>query len=208
MTFTATELLRKANLPESLGELLITSNPTKNLPYHGTFHMVEVAYYAQKLSKILGLSPKATTHLTVASLIHDYNHTGDSSQPDSSNIANAVSFLKTNTETLENHGLDVKQLILLVKSTEHPLKKKPMNLTAAVIADADLLFWVDPETTGQQMLERMKQLQVETGNPVTVETTHAFINANRFWTTPAWNFQRQSIWKSTIPEVQQFLQNG
>ena len=207
MDLNVNTLATKVGIPTELASEWLESNPSKELPYHGNNHALEVAAYSQKLADLLGLSSKATTHLTAAGLLHDYNHTGDRTASDTININRALSYVKEHKETLEENGLDVKQLTILIKATLRPTPKAPPTLNARVLADADLMFWVDPETTITQMRARMDALAAEQGVSVTVESTHEFIKNSKFLTTPAWNFQRQSIWNNSLEVVVQKFQN-
>lgn len=201
-------LLNKVYLPVEPFKTWLNSNPSGDLPYHGNQHLIEVAQNGLLLSNLLGLSDQATRSIVVAGLLHDYDHTGNPDTPDSVNIAHANNYVKTVTETLTDLNIQVKGVQELVKATLHPSVKKPGSLNGRVIKDADVLFWVNPETTVPEMVAKMDALAEETGKPVTVESTRKFVQDYKFYTTPAWNLQQKSLWKRSLEEVQSFFQNN
>lgn len=203
-----TELLNKVHLPVEPFRSWLNKNPSGSLPYHGNNHLIEVAENGFLLSSLLGLSEQATRNIVVAGLLHDYDHTGNSATSDAVNITRAVNYAKSVTEPLEDLNIQIKGVQDLIKATLHPAPKKPGSLNGMVIKDADMLFWINPETTVAEMIAKMEALTTETGKPVTVESTREFVKGYRFHTTPAWNLQQKSLWKRSLEEVQNFFQNN
>lgn len=203
-----TELLNKVNLPVEPFRSWIINNPSGSLSYHGNNHLIEVAENGLLLSSLLGLSDQATRNIVVAGLLHDYDHTGNSTTSDAVNITRAVNYAKSVTEPLTDLNIQIKGVQDLIKATLHPSPKKPGSLNGMVIKDADALFWIKPEITVAEMVAKMEALAQETGKPVTVESTREFVNSYRFYTTPAWNLQQKSLWKRSLEEVQSSFQNN
>lgn len=133
------------------GKLLAVqkTNPSANLPYHNNAHMQGVWGICKELLEEEVGDDKPFTGdrdwdmaaLMVASLFHDWGHTGGK-EPDIMNVLYARQFV---ADLLEKNGYSipdhVKKIIDdLIAVTEYPFIRAPRNILEAILRDADSIY--------------------------------------------------------------------
>ncbi len=120
------------------------NNLSNNLPYHGIDHLYSVfesSYNSIQKIKVRFYFDllKYEKELLIASLFHDYNHSGGK-LPDSENIINAIKGL-TEFHSLNNE-FDLEYASYLIKCTEYPyvVNENELTLEAQIIRDADMCY--------------------------------------------------------------------
>ena len=131
-------------LIESLGlenavQYVIDNNKSDDLPYHDNFHSKRVLCYAITGANYYGLSIKDKKILGMASLFHDFNHTG-SGKDDSINIEIAKEAFLNYCRINKIRDLEFKcKVISCINATRFPYTEVPENLLCKIIRDADVL---------------------------------------------------------------------
>lgn len=130
--------------------------PNVRNPYHNFNHMMHVTYQVYDALVSMDVKNKdAFRYVLIASLFHDYGHTGDGSLPDSVNIRIAVNAIKRHIHPSDKKYL--REIIHLIKSTEwhsdigHAFASE--DLFVNIIRDADMSqtfssVWIQPVIFG------------------------------------------------------------
>lgn len=164
----------KGNLPEIIrndqniyeGNLIyyfqIIFFHSRNLyhPYHNFRHMMHVfwlcyqacVYYKDELT------PRQMRNLLIASLFHDFDHSGLFGDDDL-NILRAIRGLEKHL--LEKDKTDLPDISYLIKVTEYPytISSEGMELRGLIIRDADLSQSLNPAWLQQVVLGLAKEWQ-------------------------------------------------
>lgn len=161
--------------PEPFLEILST-NPSKNLPYHNNNHLIDVAYDANLIGSLHGLTATLRRTLFVAGLFHDFNHTGIA-KPDQNNINLAIASLVQNEQLVEKERLDMETLQSFIQTT--CTDNNLAHLTpAGFICDADLLAWCYRDPNAQCLA-----LSTEQGVVNTIESSTNFFANISFYSS-------------------------
>jgi hypothetical protein len=115
-----------------------------NNPYHNFRHTCHVLWLCYQACIFYSntLSRKEMRDLLIASLFHDFNHTGKSG-PDSVNIARAVAGVRRYITNEDSPELD--NIISLIGATEYPhtSHRSTLSLPSQILRDADLAQALD-----------------------------------------------------------------
>jgi hypothetical protein len=120
---------------------IMKNNNSYNLPYHNNFHLEHVSLFVIKGCEYFNIEKSYQKLMIVASLFHDFNHTG-SGKDDDVNILKAVEgFLEYNNEYEKFIEDEVKFITELIKSTRYPYLKvcEDLNIYQQIIRDSDIL---------------------------------------------------------------------
>lgn len=119
----------------------VVFNKAQNLrnPYHNFRHLCHVMWLSYKACEFYRdtLNPREMRNLLIASLFHDFDHTGKSG-PDSVNIGRAIAGLVENLLPEDEEGF--LEITRIIKATEYPysITLDKLNLPCQIIRDADL----------------------------------------------------------------------
>lgn len=113
---------------------VIENNKGWDNPYHNNQHTMDVFNNVMKLSYMYDL-PKADRNiLGVASLFHDFNHSGGKLKDDE-NIENAIKGLTK----FGGEIIDIDEVADLILYTQFPSVTKPKTLSQQIIVDSDMM---------------------------------------------------------------------
>ena len=156
------------------------------LPYHSPEHCVWVMVTFANLAVGL-LGKRDLRHGLLTALYHDAAHPG--SQDDSENTAASAAFWLNHAPA--DAGIDRDEVAARIMTTSTRTPREARTGTASqLLHDADLLQTVlgTPEETEHWQL----QLQLETGKPVTAESSLQFV-WSRLLTAPAGRLLTKSV---------------
>jgi hypothetical protein len=140
-------------------KVLLKENKSNNLPYHNFYHSLCVAYNCAQISDSLSFSFEETRLMVIASLFHDFNHSGGK-LPDSENVKNAIEAFKNfSLESEEDNNF----IIDVIKATEYPYVISDEELTKyqMVIRDVDLMQTFEKNYLQQNVIGLMEELKVD-----------------------------------------------
>lgn len=140
-------------LRNELLDYITINNPSSYAPYHNNVHMEQMEAIAMSIyiKDAVAGSEDQRMVLTLASLMHDFNHSAGE-KPDSENITAAVSAL---TEFCHNHSKILKSMrnkpgardeylrvtaIAAIRCTQFPFVREPVTLVEKCMRDADVLY--------------------------------------------------------------------
>jgi hypothetical protein len=129
------KIIQNYNLEYYFGILLTKNKGVKN-PYHNNYHTITVFLNSYHISKIEECDKDQIRSILIASIFHDFNHTGGNG-PDSENIKIAIfEFKKYSKESEEINN----EIINIIKATEYPyvIDNENLTLSQKIIRDADL----------------------------------------------------------------------
>lgn len=126
---------------------VLDANPGKNKPYHNNRHMLGVWDAVQKIwvfernTKDPEENEKSLTILMLASMLHDYDHSGGETT-DHYNVLRAREFVE---ELLKNGDLGIPDDIRIavdraIACTEYPFIIEPTSHLEKILRDADILY--------------------------------------------------------------------
>ena len=140
-------------------KVLLKENKSNNLPYHNFYHSLCVAYNCAQISESLSFYFEETKLMIIASLFHDFNHSGGKLS-DSENVKNAIEAFKTfSVESEEDNNFVVE----IIKATEYPyvIKDDELSLYQKIIRDADLMQTFEKNYLQQNVFGLMQELKVD-----------------------------------------------
>ncbi len=186
-----TQILEELKLnPEHLNKVLV-SNPSKELPYHNSQHLLTVAINSYEGAKHYSLTDSETRTLFLAALYHDWNHTGSDTE-DIVNINKALRITKDPifvTDKLLNNK-DIDKIQTLIKASEYP-HKKVYTISEKILQDADMFQYLEKDS--QIFIEGIgKELNFVS----TQKTTTQFLKNTHFNT--AWGENKIEKWLTKI----------
>lgn len=131
-----------------LWEAVLEQNRSGNLPYHNNEHLFGVAHICRDLAIAtdLGFNSVEVKVVIAAALVHDVCHAGSGKANDSKNIENAIRWLEQYITGVEDEaemnffGVFSVRICELIRVTEFPFTREPVNLLEMIIRDADLLW--------------------------------------------------------------------
>lgn len=133
-------------------DALITNN-SRNLPYHSSTHMENVAVLAMEGCEYYSISGDILKCVVAACLLHDYNHSGGKLKDDTLNIELALEGtleITTKYPQIFNND-DIKIIYNIIKSTRYPyiVEVSELPLYIQVVLDSDILqsFLYKPYTS-------------------------------------------------------------
>lgn len=119
-------------------KIILNQNKANNLSYHNFYHSLCVMKNCYEIYNSFEIKhEKYTRLLCIASLFHDFNHSGGKLK-DNENIQIAIeSFILVSQESEE----DNKIIIDTIRATEYPyvIENDDLSLLQEIIRDADLL---------------------------------------------------------------------
>ena len=125
---------------------VVKNNPSANVPYHNTRHMIDMTRIAQNLLMVQGTESYTDgdtgdmTVLTLAGLFHDFAHSGGK-EDDTKNVKRACkeafTFL-SGKPSISNIMLN--DIIETIECTVFPFTVEPTTLYQKCIRDADVLY--------------------------------------------------------------------
>lgn len=184
-------LLSKNGIP--LDALYDVRRANVKQPYHNEQHLFIVALASAAGADYYNLTVRQKRVLVLAALYHDYNHTGKAGVPDSINIEHAIEglenfFRSAGYSSITHKDADaVKQLI---RATLHPNKDRPANLSEAIIRDADMMEWFEPDA--EDLLVGLND-ELKPESPFTMKTTEAFLRKHSFLTQWGMNLFQETF---------------
>ena len=162
-------------------------------PYHNEQHLFIVTLASAAGAEYYDLTPRQKRVLVLAALYHDYNHTGKIGVPDSVNIELAVegveNFLRLEGYTSITHK-DADAVKALIHATLHPNKKRPASISEAIIRDADMMEWFEPDA--EELLVGLNE-ELKPDSPFTMKTTEAFLRKHSFLTQWGMNLFQETF---------------
>lgn len=151
-------------------------------PYHNEQHLFIVTLAAAAGANYYNLTAREKRVLTLAALYHDYNHTGKAGVPDAVNIELALegveNFINSAGYSSITHK-DAEAVKHLIRATIHPNRERPANLSEAIIRDADMMEWFEPDA--EELLSGLNE-ELRPDSPYTMQTTEAFLRKHSFLT--------------------------
>ena len=132
---------------EHIYKYVMENNESKYLPYHNNFHLEQVCKYALLIADSMEIPFEDKKILAVASLFHDFNHSGGKFKDDSENISAAMKgFLEFNSwlkyMNYEPYSTNQKLLInKLINGTKYPYTSDGSDLPeiGKILRDSDTL---------------------------------------------------------------------
>ena len=171
-------------------KFIINNNTGAYNPYHSNFHLIDVFTTSMELANLFDLSDKDRTELGLATLFHDYNHSGGKLLKDSENITLAIMgltvFLTGKKEMMMKMGVDEFIVEELINITEYPHTREPINPKEKIILDADLLQcynnnWFLNVIIGFYQKENKENIPMKR----IIESQISFIKKTRYYTDHA-----------------------
>jgi len=161
-------------------DFIIENNIGDKNPYHNNDHMVKVFNNSKMLFDIYkleyNLSDKDELVLSLASLFHDFNHSGGS-LTDIENIGLAVSGLK---QFLEENEIDYfEEIKSIIESTEFPYKEMELSILQKIMRDADTIGgvidgWEDVvESLSKEFGKELKEFIIVFLNSISYNTDYS-----------------------------------
>lgn len=133
-------------------------------PYHSNFHLLDVFTTSMEIANTYdNLTDKDRLEIGLATLFHDFNHSGGKFSKDVDNITLAIigltEFIELNKKDVESFGVDEFVIEELINITEFPHQKEPETLKQMIIRDADMIQcynrnWFLNVITGALMKEK------------------------------------------------------
>lgn len=135
------EYLQTFNLPQNYIEYITKpeNNPAAH-PYHNAHHCYTVAVNSILAADYYRLTDKNKLELIIASIFHDWNHSGGT-LTDQENIQQAVDAYNKSVNIFRIKTLDHQNIIKLIRATQYP-HYPVFELTEQIIQDADLLQYM------------------------------------------------------------------
>jgi len=155
------------------------NNPSAGLPYHNNQHAYSVALLSYQGGVENGLELDELKLLFIASLFHDWNHTGGRSS-EQVNLANAVEGALRLMRLQKHPEKDLWTVMFLIYATDNRFDRTgspSYPLMKQIIADADILQNVEPDYGWF-----ISGLSVELNAPITLESTRKFMAEHNFHT--------------------------
>lgn len=171
------EYLKTFNVPEEFIKYVTdpNNNPSQHA-YHNSQHCFTVAINCVIASQYYRLQDKDQLELIIASIFHDWGHSGGE-LTDAENIDIAI-LAYTSTSATFKPFLDHQNIIRLIRSTQYP--HMPVSeLTQQIIQDADLLQYMHNDA-----LDWIDSFNLETGGHNSPEDVAEFLKSQHFNT--AW----------------------
>lgn len=123
---------------ESAYSYVRDTNPSNDLPYHNWTHLCHVVVNSSRGADYYALPTIARVDLAVASLFHDYDHSGGHSE-DSENVSRAIQGF-TEWSNSQNYPVwNPENVIHLIRSTQHPPVVDFVSIEQKVLHDSDLM---------------------------------------------------------------------
>lgn len=171
------EYLETFKLPQDFIDYIVNpeNNPAQH-QYHNPKHCYTVAVNCILASDYHRLSDKDCLELIIASIFHDWGHSGGE-LTDSENINIAVLAYTSTSATFKTY-LDHQAIIRLIRSTQYP-HVPVSDLKEQLIQDADLLQYLHKDA-----LQWIESFSNETGGHNTPEDVAEFLKKQHFNT--AW----------------------
>lgn len=139
------EQMNKADIVKEAFWYVSNTNKGNNNNYHNLKHLLFVADTSMVIAGTENISTRQSINVCLASLFHDYNHSGNGKVPDYVNIENAIlgfdTFLSQSTHRMGNGNRN--EVIDLIASTEFPREHSPRHVMDMIIMDADMLQCYD-----------------------------------------------------------------
>lgn len=167
------EYLDTFNLPKDFNEYVTNpnNNPSQH-PYHNSQHCYTVAINSIVASEYYKLSDKDTLELVIASIFHDWGHSGGAFS-ESENIETAV-IAYSSTSAMFQAYLDHQSIIRLIRATQYP--HIPMfEIKEQIIQDADLLQYMHDDA-----LNWIEAYNKETGKAYSTSDVARFLSEEKF----------------------------
>lgn len=184
--------LRRVAVPLGLSVevlwLALQKNQSKDLPYHGNFHNMDVAFDALILAQQENIAFRDRPYLFIAGLFHDYNHSGGT-LTDTENVINAVKAFRKYSTLLLKSSSEADYVAELIYATNTDNKRMVGTFEEGLLKDADLTGW-----TYLPFKEHASALSAELGIKVNEHTTKAFIQGSLFYTPTARKLIKSSHW--------------
>lgn len=175
----------KAYKLEKYLKTVLEKNTGNNNPYHNLYHELTVLKNVYMISKSLNIGNKETKMLLIASLFHDFDHSGGKLKDDSKNIELAVNAFKK--YTLENEK-DTEYIISLINSTKFPYdEKQELTTSEKILRDADLLQSCETNFTQQILLGLNKEFGNDILSTSFLENQIKFTSGIKFFSEYAKN---------------------
>lgn len=119
-------------------EYVKTHNPSNDLPYHNWRHLNHVLVNTSRGAHHHCLPTEQHRDLAVASLFHDFDHSGGVTD-DVRNVARACEGFRSWYRTQSPDICDPEQVTLLIQSTQTPLEVPLDHITQGIMRDGDLM---------------------------------------------------------------------
>lgn len=167
----------RARFPEHAAAVLtaLDANPSADLPYHGTPHMLVVALAALELASGEHLPSEEAGLVFLAALFHDYDYAG--AGDDSINTARAAAAVHQHL-SFTDHS----RIASLVEASRYPYLVAPQTRLEEVLRDADVAY----STLLIPDAQRFRTgLLIERGAPATEQDALGFIIGHGLYTQSA-----------------------
>ncbi|WP_354214781.1 hypothetical protein [Arthrobacter sp. UYCo732] len=171
----ATEL--RARFPGHAEAVLsaLDDNPSAELPYHGTPHMLVVALAVLELADGEKLTAEETDLVFLAALFHDYDYAG--APNDTVNTARSASAVHRHLAFTDHH-----RIASLVEASRYPYLVPPRCRLEEVLRDADVAYSTLLIPDAQHF---RTGLFLERGAPSTEQDALAFVIGHGLYTRSA-----------------------
>lgn len=114
------------------------TNPSNDLPYHNWTHLCHVVVNSSCGADYYALPITSRVDLAVASIFHDYDHSGGHSE-DEENVNRAIQGF-SEWDSLQKYPVwDSDHVIHLIQSTQHPPVVDFVSIEQKVLHDSDLM---------------------------------------------------------------------
>lgn len=184
-------LLRENSLP--LDALFDVRRTNMSQPYHNEQHLFIVTLASAAGANHYNLTAREKRALILAALYHDYNHTGKAGVPDAINIERALegveNFISSAGYSSITHK-DAEAVKHLIRATLHPNQERPANISEAIIRDADMMEWFEPDA--EELLAGLNE-ELCPDSPFTMQTTEAFLRKHSFLTQWGMNLFQETF---------------
>lgn len=179
-------------------------NPSRDLPYHNSQHLLTVAKNCYEGGVVEGLDNTILRLLVLAGLYHDWDHSGDSTVNDIVNIKRSIVGLRKcmrveRWNAYIDFEKDEKTVASLILATQTPVpnyfKPERAPLPYKIIRDADSLQVTEPDTALW-----VYGLEEELHKYGGIDASVDFIMRHHFYTN--WGLSRSIGW------VRAFLAGG
>lgn len=174
------------NLPKEFNEYVTNpnNNPSQH-PYHNSQHCYTVAINAILAADHYRLSEKDTVELIIASIFHDWGHSGGT-LTEAENIDVAV-ISYTSASAMFKTYLDHQSIIRLIRATQYP-HIPVFELKEQIMQDADLLQHMHDDA-----LKWIESFNNETGGNHSALEVAEFLNKQNFNTKWGKKKARQTV---------------
>jgi hypothetical protein len=152
--------------------------------YHSIYHGICVALNAYEGAQHEKLSNSQTKSLVLASIFHDYDHSGGT-LPDTGNIIRAIRGLTEAAYHDKTFGMELTieeftQTIQILGITKYPYEKTPESLMEKIIRDADLMQAYENDLVVLKNQYDGLHIEIERSVP-TKFTREEFAKGQRSW---------------------------